>query len=378
MTLPMVTLTGHYQTANGSPETGTVTITPSTTLQSSSNNLIIQSGPVTATLDGTGSFSLSLVATDASAVSPTGWTYTVVERLGSQLAPVGRTYSILLPQADSPVDLSSISPVSPAGSLSEFGALGGNNTWSGSNVFTEPVSLDGQKITSLANGSGAQDAAAFNQIPVTGQSGDITIVGSTTSTGSTGRYADAGHGHSQEGHLAGDNNMLWESFPPLLASASPVLASSSTGGKLLLQRMVLRKTITMTNISFGVAVLDNGAITGSYLGVFDNTGTLKCVTADISSVFTTATVKTIAFTSPFTNAPPGEYFIGLLMNGTYTVLALKSSGGGVTANAGLAAPHLTLSNYGSGQSTMPTPITLSNQATNLITGGVGSTWYGIS
>jgi hypothetical protein len=208
MTLSMVTLTGRYQTPTGGPETGTVTFTPATTLQSSSSTIIIQPQPVTATLDGTGSFSVSLLATDATGVTPTGWTYTVSEKLGPATAQVGRTYSIQLPQAVTPVDLSTISPVSPSGPVSQFGALGSNNTWTGTNTFSAAVALNGGVTLASAlpinqGGTGATSApsartalglgtASTSNIDVTNT--DIQPLG-TQAAGSTGQIADAGHVH---------------------------------------------------------------------------------------------------------------------------------------------------------------------------------------
>lgn len=66
---------------------------------------------------------------------------------------------------------------------------------SGVPVPTGSVSLNSQKITSLANGSGAQDAAAFGQIPVADSTAaNIKAVG-TQAAGSNGKWADSGHVH---------------------------------------------------------------------------------------------------------------------------------------------------------------------------------------
>ena len=65
------------------------------------------------------------------------------------------------------------------------------------------VSLNSQKITSLANGSGAQDAAAFGQIPlIDATTGDIAASPGTAAAGAIGKAADAGHVHPQPPMLA--------------------------------------------------------------------------------------------------------------------------------------------------------------------------------
>jgi hypothetical protein len=68
---------------------------------------VIVSGTQTATLDGTGAFSIDLLCTDTSNQQPSGWTYTVVETLVG-LKP--RTYQILLPYTVALIELAQITP----------------------------------------------------------------------------------------------------------------------------------------------------------------------------------------------------------------------------------------------------------------------------
>ncbi|MFZ3547696.1 SGNH/GDSL hydrolase family protein [Streptomyces sp. 4.24] len=72
---------------------------------------VILGGPVIAQLDPQGRIAVTLPATDAAGMTPTGWSYVVTE----QLAGVGtnRTYNVLLPQAKDDVDLADIAPTDP-------------------------------------------------------------------------------------------------------------------------------------------------------------------------------------------------------------------------------------------------------------------------
>jgi hypothetical protein len=207
------------------------------------------------------------------------------------------------------------------------------------------------------------------------------IAGQGTQTaGATGRIADAGHVHPDGNWTPPDNNLVWGSYHPLLAGQAFNPPVGTVPGKLTLQRVLLRKSATLTNVLFGLSSVDTtGPITDSYLGVYDSTGTLRAVTADISTILmATPTLRTVAFTTPYA-AVAGEYFIALLMNGTWTTsLTWKASGGGVSANAGLAAPHLFMASMLTGQVTLPSSITLASMGTGLITGGWGSQWYGLS
>lgn len=216
-----------------------------------------------------------------------------------------------------------------------------------------------------------------------GLSTDMVAAG-TPAAGATGRWADAGHAHPSPSWVPSDNNLIWSTVNPLQAGTTCTL-SSTNAGVLTLQRVLLRDAITLTNIYFGVSGVDNTSpvFTNCYLGLYDSTGTRQAVTADISSVINVALVHQVAWTSTYA-APAGEYFIALVLNGTWTsgtastTWNLKATGGGATSNTGLAAPHLYLSNMLTLQTTLPSTITLSSQASNLISAGWGSQWYGLS
>ena len=111
--LTTVTVTGNFPSGGVgiSPLAGTVTFAPSTDLTDSVGHVIIRAAPVEASLDYTGSFSVALVCTDNTDLSPTGWTWTVTERI---VGLPTRTYSVLLPASDGPsIDLSDLVEVTP-------------------------------------------------------------------------------------------------------------------------------------------------------------------------------------------------------------------------------------------------------------------------
>ena len=82
MAFTTITVTGTYKEADGTTAaSGNVTFIASTTMTDSSNNQIIAPTLVTGTLNGSGSISVSLTATDDSTTSPTGVTYEVTENI---------------------------------------------------------------------------------------------------------------------------------------------------------------------------------------------------------------------------------------------------------------------------------------------------------
>lgn len=107
MTLPgnvdMEWVTGSYENLDGSIPTGTVTFTPqvaaNTPLVDAAALKILLPSTFTATLDGAGSFTIKLPATNDTDVQPVGWTYKVTESLSG----FSRSYSISLAIGEGPV-----------------------------------------------------------------------------------------------------------------------------------------------------------------------------------------------------------------------------------------------------------------------------------
>ncbi|HKZ21156.1 MAG TPA: hypothetical protein VJQ57_13730 [Acidimicrobiia bacterium] len=178
-----------------------------------------------------------------------------------------------------------------------------------------------------------------------------------------------------------DQNLLaWTGDPN---DAGHVTAQSSGGvaGRVTLVRIKLRRPTLVSNIWFGLSGIDAGAsLANCFMGLYNASGTRVAVSADMSaSLMTGATAKPIAMVTPYL-AAPGYYFIAMLLNGTWTTNSLhfKATGAGISVNAGLAAPLLRYSTILTSQTSLPTSLTLSNQATSTINTGWGSQWYAIS
>ncbi len=110
MAFTTITVTGTYKQADGTTAaSGNVTFIASTTMTDSSNNQIIAPTLTTGTLNGSGTFSVSLTATDDSTTSPTGVTYEVTENIDG----AGQNkYNINVPQnsVGGALDLADITP----------------------------------------------------------------------------------------------------------------------------------------------------------------------------------------------------------------------------------------------------------------------------
>ncbi|MCX5192511.1 hypothetical protein OOK31_01165 [Streptomyces sp. NBC_00249] len=213
-----------------------------------------------------------------------------------------------------------------------------------------------------------------------GRDGTAKPGAGTTAAGSAPPPAQGGPG-GYEGPRPQDQNLLAWTGDPNDAGHVTAQSAAGVGGRVTLVRITLREQITWSNIWLGLAGIDpNAQLTNCYLGVYDAGGALVAATADISpQLMTEAVAKPLPLAKPFA-APPGTYFIALLLNGTWATnaLTLKATGAGISVNAGLTPPKLRYSTVLTGQSSLPPNVNLSEQSTSTINTGWASQWYAVS
>ncbi|MCY0945506.1 hypothetical protein [Streptomyces antarcticus] len=184
-----------------------------------------------------------------------------------------------------------------------------------------------------------------------------------------------------EGPLPQDQNLLAWTGDPNDAGHVTAQSAAGVGGRITLVRIVLRERITWSNIWLGLAGIDpNAQLANCRLGVYSEGGTLLGTTPDVSpQLMTDAIAKPLALEKPFT-AEPGTYFIALLLNGTWATnaLTLKSTGAGISVNAGLTPPKLRYSTILTGQTSLPPQVNLAEQSNSTINTGWASQWYAVS
>lgn len=211
------------------------------------------------------------------------------------------------------------------------------------------------------------------------QVGYTPVHGPAGPTGPVGPQGPAGPPPPED--LPSEQGLLAWNYDPTMAGHVTAQSVGAVAGRITLVRIPIRAQITWANVWLGLSGIDAAAVLANcYLGVYDTTGTLRGVTADISpQLMTGAIAKPFPLVTPFT-AAPGFYYIAMLLNGTWAsnVLHFKSSGAGVSVNAGLVAPNLRYSNLLTGQTSLPASITLANQSTSTINTGWASQWYGVS
>lgn len=185
MTLPAnlttIEVTGEFLDTEGNPLSGTLSFAPPSELVDI-NTAIMYSTPVTVTLDVTGKFTATLIATDNPTLVPAGWGYTVTENVRTQ-----RTYVIYVPSTlGASVDLSTLVPMPTLTGTSStstvsavapgYAALAYNNTFTGTNTFDAEVT-----VPTPVNATDAVTKAYVDaRVPMLDPSGDTSGTTDTT------------------------------------------------------------------------------------------------------------------------------------------------------------------------------------------------------
>lgn len=118
MALTKVTLSGTYLDGEGNVLAGSVKFVPNASLTDVTDSRLIRPVPVVATLDGTGAFSVQLYSTDNTAITPSGWAWTVTEII---TGIPNRSWSFFLPiTGGSTQNISALTPVTVAPASSAY------------------------------------------------------------------------------------------------------------------------------------------------------------------------------------------------------------------------------------------------------------------
>lgn len=354
--LALITVTGDYTDILGNDGTGTVLFILDMPLDDLTGKVVITAG-VTPVQVVNSRWSLTVPRSD-NAVSPSPFPYRIIEQV-----PGVQRDGLYLLTADlpNPVDITALVPVNPPPPYSTYyGVLTQTNVWTGTtNDFTgsevtvrdpvnahDPVSLEyfnahggaavtsvnghtgavvlnagdvaaipasgpttdiawnGHKVTGLANGAGAQDAAAFGQIPTPGSVTAQTSFGQASANGSSTSYSHTDHAHGTPSLLdrhARMCSLAAETFPAENINHLDLGLSSG----FLIAGLVRPGLGPITNVG---TILGAHGITPSGVNVFvlfDEAGNQLAVTADLSAALSNPandnTFVEFPLTAPYTN-----------------------------------------------------------------------------
>ncbi len=197
-TIPTVTVRGRYLGPDGRSLGGTVTFSAPALLVFREADVFV-AGPVVATLDEAGRFSVVLPATDAPDMQPSGWSYVVTENLAGIVG--GRTFSMLLPKATPVVELADIAPSDPTtpnyvpvkGDKGERGDVGPAGAMGPVGPKGDPGPTGPKGDPGAAGARGATGPAGSKGDPgAAGPKGDTGSIGPIGLTGPVGPKGDPG------------------------------------------------------------------------------------------------------------------------------------------------------------------------------------------
>lgn len=130
-------------------------------------------------------------------------------------------------------------------------------------------------------------------------------------------------------------------------------------GSMRLQRHKVRKSTTITNLHVVVLTVGSGLTAGqNFLGLYDSAGNLLAQSADQSTAWTGAGLKTTPLTTPYV-AAAGDYYVGILAVGTTPPAFARGHDNSSSFMNGLTASgqHLYIS-HGAGLTALPATVTL--------------------
>ncbi|WP_051844049.1 hypothetical protein [Streptomyces sp. NRRL S-813] len=299
-------------------------------------------------------------------------TFTAPTGASGGWSPVAGTLGTTVPDGSAQIKMAA----RQFGSTSDVGVMASSATLAGLMVLPHGVVVTGATPGQLRLRWAQQTS---NASPVTLKAGSTLEVVKVSGPGPSA----SGINLDYPGNYPSDQGLLAWTYDPNEAGHVTAQSAAGVAGRITLTKILLRKTITWSSIWLGLAGVDTGAtLTNCYLGVYDQAGTLRGSTADLSATFVNASnAKAIALplTASF-SAPPGAYYIAMLLNGSWStnVFTFKSSSAGISVNANLTAPNLRYSNMLSGQTSLPASLDLTQQTTTLINTGWASQWYGVS
>ncbi|MCY0942609.1 phage baseplate protein [Streptomyces antarcticus] len=149
-----------------------------------------------------------------------------------------------------------------------------------------------------------------------------------------------------------DHGFLAWSLDPAGANSQTAPAS----GVMQLVRLRLRSPRTVSSVVLHLNNAGAGLVAGqNAVGLYNMAGTRLAQSADQSTAWATAGEKTIPFTAPLTALAAGNYWIGILSNGTTPPTITRASGQG--GNMGIPLPETRFGVVGAGLAALPASIT---------------------
>jgi hypothetical protein len=181
-------------------------------------------------------------------------------------------------------------------------------------TMTGAIAMGSNKVTGLANGSAAADAAAFGQVPTADATAAHILPAGVQAAGSNGQWADSGHVHQNNAVLSlytEPTGTTAVTFPRGLAT---VATGAMTSGTLYVVAIGLPKGLVVNNLTLATKSTALTGLSHGWYVLLDSGLVVRAVTADQTSgawLSVTNTPYTLA-TGAYTTTAGGLYYIGVM------------------------------------------------------------------
>lgn len=218
------------------------------------------------------------------------------------------------------------------------------------NSTANDVSMNSHKITGLSNGSAATDAAAFGQIPTSSSSTPLANSTTAASAGSSANWSHSDHTHPRYDWTPGDNGLIsWNFDPATMGTSSTALTPAGT---MFVMRLHTPIATSVTNIITYVITSGSVLTSGQCFAALYQSGSLIGATADQSTAWASAGLKTMPLSGGPFNIAAGDVYVGFWYNGTTgPALGRGFSNSTSAINVGLSA---TSSRFGTANTSLTT------------------------
>jgi hypothetical protein len=155
------------------------------------------------------------------------------------------------------------------------------------------------------------------------------------------------------------NGLIGWNMPPFAGITAANLAS----GIIYLFKMYAETTDPVSRLWHFVDVAEVGATSGqNWMGLYDSTGARQALSADQTTAFGTTGVKQVDMTASWTPGKGNSFYVALLTNAATTQQGVRRAALNSLGNLGLGSSgaNLLYGAYGSGQTTLPSSITLAS------------------
>lgn len=164
--------------------------------------------------------------------------------------------------------------------------------------------------------------------------------------------------------------LLWTADPGVISGSGFQLAL----GRVYLSKIKVNAPVTVSNMHYHVETAGTSLTAGQcFVGLYDSSGNRVAVSSDQATAMASTGAKTAAFTASAALSV-GYYYAAFLANGAGTVPNVSGGSG----NSGVASNNLSTAasrslNTGTGNTSLPTAITMASQSVN-----IAIRWAGLS